>query len=114
MFTIILIVVFGVLFSLFATLNTSTISINLGSRMLDNVPLYLVVLVSIGIGVVIVSIYHLLDVLSIYWTVDGQEKEIKNTRKTINDLTKEIHVLELENTKLKTKLNEEDYDDDSI
>lgn len=114
MITIVLIVVFGVLFSVFATQNTGTINLIFGNYTVTDIPIYIVILMSIGLGVLIVAIYHLLHSLSIYFLLGGQEKEIKDARKQLTELTREVHKLEIENTKLKSKLNEEDEDDDSF
>ena len=114
MITIVSIIVFGVLFSIFATNNTQTIDMSLGSYKITDIQLYLVVLIAIGIGVVIAGIYYLIHWLSVSMTMGEKDKEIKDYRKEINMLTKEVHKLELENTKLKSKLDEEDFDEESI
>jgi uncharacterized integral membrane protein len=114
MLVLILIVVFGVAFSFFATLNTSPISLNFGHYTLADLPIYIVVLGSLALGLLISGFIYLIRTLSSSLTISEKDTELKTLKKEFNEITKEAHKLEIENTKLKTKLDEEDFDDESI
>jgi uncharacterized integral membrane protein len=114
MIAIILFIVFGLLFSYFATQNTATVAIYFGTYSLKNVPLYLLVLASLGLGIIFASIFYFVKTIS-YKLASGQKnKELSHKNKEITQLTKELHELEIENVKLKTKSGGESVDDDSI
>ncbi len=103
MFALIVLVVFGIGVAFFATQNTQTISITLGSYHLSGVPLYLIVLVSLLLGFVVSWIISLVDVISSAFKIHGKESTIKDANKQISDLTKNVHQLELENERLKAE-----------
>ena len=114
MLTLVFIIIFGVVFAYFATINTGQITINFGFNQLTGVPIYLAVLVSAAIGMLIASILYFLRFVSAYFQLGGKEKDLSKANKRIAELTKDVHQLELENTKLKSKLGKEDFDEDSL
>ncbi|CAN5287453.1 hypothetical protein BH10PAT1_BH10PAT1_5930 [soil metagenome] len=113
MIAIILVIVFGIFFSFFATKNSAPVSLNLGGHIINPVPLYLVILISIAIGVAVVGFIYLVRILSDKLTLSKKKSELKNTKEEVTDLNKQVHKLELENIKLKTQLGEAD-DENSI
>ncbi len=114
MSALILIVVFGIIFGYFATQNAGPITLYFGSYTLAQVPLYLVILGSLALGSLMVGLFYLVRVLSDRLTISEKEDELKKTKEEEVELTKEVHKLELENTKLKAELGEEDVDEDSL
>ena len=114
MIALILFIVFGLLFSYFATLNTVFVSVNFGTYTFKNVPLYLLVLASVGLGIVFASLFYFVKSLSYKFAFGKRNKEISRKNKEIAELTRELHELEIENTKLKSKSGEESQDEDSI
>jgi len=114
MIALVFIVIVGIIFAYFATLNTVLVSLNLGFYYLSSIPLYLVVLIPLAIGMIIGSFIYLAKSFSSGLTISGKEHNLKDARKEINELTKRIHQLELENTKLKAESNQEVIDDSSI
>lgn len=114
MIALILFIVFGILFSFFATMNTSPVTLQIGSSTLTNIPIYLVVLSSVGLGVVFATIFYFVKTISYKFAFGRRKKELADKNKEIAELTRELHKLEIENTKLKTKTGEEQEDDDSI
>jgi hypothetical protein len=114
MLALALFIFFGLLFGYFATLNTSQVTIHLGSFIINEIPLYILVLVSVGIGIVFATIFYMIKSIASYVNVNKKNGELEKSKKEITDLTKTIHKLELENTRLKTKTGEEPIDEDSI
>lgn len=103
---IIIVIVLSLIFAFFATQNTSGVTLRIGATMLVNLPLYLVVLGSLLVGFLISWIFSLIDSLSSKFTIHGKDSTIKQTKKTVVDLTKKVHQLELENAKLETELRD--------
>jgi uncharacterized membrane protein YciS (DUF1049 family) len=103
MFALIILFVLGIGIAFFATQNTQTISIILADYHLNGIPLYLIVLVSLLLGVVISWIIGLIGVISSSLKIHGKESTIKDANKQISELTKKVHQLELENERLKAE-----------
>ena len=113
MLTVVITVILGLGFALFATQNTHSVDLNFGKYYLPSVPVYLVTLIPLIIGLVTSLVIHAAKDLSRGMTIDEQKKEIKKLNVENAELTKNVHQLELENTKLKAKNGEED-DENSI
>jgi len=112
--TLILVVLSGILAALFATQNTDPVSIIVASYTLNDIPMYLIVLGSLLLGLLLSSIISLVNSISSSFTLislvnsisssftlHGKDAKIKETKKTLVELTKQIHQLELENARLK-------------
>jgi len=112
MLTLLLTVILAIVFAVFATQNTGTSTINFAGYSLQNVPLYLIVLIPLLMGLSFSFVIHLLKSLSSKLTINKGKSEIKTLKNEIAEVTKEAHKLELENTKLKAKTGE--FDEDSI
>ncbi len=104
MFTLILLVILGLVFGYFATQNTLHIPITIASYTLRDVPLYAVLGITLLVGFGISWIISLLDSISVALKLRGKESTIKNTKTTVNVLEKRVNELELENAKLKGQL----------
>jgi len=114
MIALFLFLAFGLLFGYFATLNTSVASVSFGVYTFDRIPMYIIILLSLGIGVVVSSLFYILKSLSDKMTLGKKDKELENVSSESADLMKRVHKLELENTRLKTKAGEEVEDNDSL
>jgi uncharacterized integral membrane protein len=114
MLALFLFLAFGLVFGYFATLNTSVASVSFGFTQVDSVPMYVVILLSLGVGVVVSSLFYILKSVSDRMLVGKKEKEIEEMGKHNAELLKRVHKLELENTRLKTKTGEDIQDDDSL
>jgi len=112
------VIIFAVLIGLgmgyFATQNTSQISLYFGSYTIQNISIYLVVIGALLLGLLLAWLFSLINSLSSKITLHGKENIIKKDEKDIAELTKEIHQLQLENTRLKEKSGEGETDDKSI
>ena len=114
MLTLITLVLFGTLAAFFATQNTNPGSLMFGTYALKNIPMYLIVLGSVLFGLLLSSLISLVNSISSSLTIHGKDVKIKETKKTVTDLTKRIHQLELENERLKAKDEDAVTDDKSL
>jgi uncharacterized integral membrane protein len=114
MLALILFIAFGILFSFFATLNTSSVAVYFGIYTINSVPIYLLVLLSVALGTVFASIFYFVKTISYKLTIGQKNKELSLLNKEITQITKELHEMEIENAKLKTKSGDKSTDDDSI
>ncbi len=111
---IILAVIVGLGIGYFATQNTNLISLYFGPYVAPEIPLYFVVIGSLLLGLLLAWIFSLVNSLTSKIALHGKENRIKEDERTIAELTKEIHQLELENTRLKEKSGEGDIDEKSL
>ncbi len=114
MIALILFVIFGVAFAYFATQNTTPIDIRLLGANYSGIPTYMAILASLTLGLIIGSLLYMVKAISTMFSLKGRDKGLKEAQKENVELTKRIHILELENTRLKTRLGEENVDDDSL
>ncbi|MEK7060808.1 MAG: LapA family protein [Patescibacteria group bacterium] len=114
MLALLLYIVFGLVFGYFATLNTAIVSVHFGTISLESVPMYLLILLSFGIGVLFTTFFYLIKLFSIQRLLNKKDKESLAYDKEIAELTKASHKLEIENMRLKTKNGEEVEDNDSL
>lgn len=105
MLSLILLVIFGLGMAFFATQNTGMLHIWLGNYLLSGIPLYVVVIVSLLLGVVASWIISLADNFSSILTLHWKDSELKKAHKTIDELIRDNNELELENTRLKERVN---------
>ncbi|OGK21258.1 hypothetical protein A3C23_01965 [Candidatus Roizmanbacteria bacterium RIFCSPHIGHO2_02_FULL_37_13b] len=99
--TLLLLVLFAIIAAVFATQNTISVPMMLFGYSIKAIPLYLVVFGSILIGLLSSSIISLVNSISTSFRLHGKDVKIKETKKTVTDLTKRNHELEQEITKLK-------------
>lgn len=114
MLALILIVIFGLGFGYFATQNTMPVSLYFMQYSLQGVPLYLVVLVSLAIGLLLTATIGIIKSWTAKFKISKKESELKKAEEEKTELTKRVHKLELENTKYKTELGEGEADENSI
>lgn len=113
MATLIVTVLFGLIIAYFATQNTGAISLNFLNYTMPGIPTYIVVIGALLVGLFLSWIISLINDIGTGFTIRGKESKIKDYRKENAELTKRIHQLELENTRLRTE-NNESADDKSL
>ncbi len=106
-------VALGVVFAIFSTQNTGPVTLNFGSYVLSNIPLYLAILVPLLGGLILALLLHIVRDLSQRLTISEQKDKIKNLKRELAEVTKEAHKFQLESTRLKSE-NGNSADEDSI
>lgn len=101
MLILLLLIVYGIVFALFATQNTGSVPITLFNYNLASVPIYLVALGSLLLGTAISWLISLINGISSSLTIHGKNSTIKDAHKTIEQLKNENNRLALENAELK-------------
>ncbi len=106
MFTLILLVILALVFSFFATANTQIITINLAGNTIS-LPLYIAIGATLLIGLSLSWVISLVDSFTSAMKISGKEHDIKDAKTRINELTRKVNDLEIENAKLaeRTKRN---------
>lgn len=81
--------------------NLIPVSVKLGTYTFSDVPLFYVIIGSLVTGLVLSYLISLIHDISHALLIRGKEKEIKQNKNEVLELTKRVHQLELENEKLK-------------
>lgn len=100
MLSLILLIVFGLGMAVFATQNTHTTSIILASYKVDQIPTYLVVVLSMLLGIFVSWLLSLVSTVSSSLTIHGKDGQIRDAKKKIAELQKQVHTVEVENARL--------------
>ncbi|WKZ25501.1 MAG: hypothetical protein QY322_03890 [bacterium] len=106
MFILFLAALLGILFSIFATLNTSPIILNFGYFTLPNVPVYLAILVPVLLTLVASLGVQIIRNLTSTLKIKSQKNTIKSLKRELAEVTKKCHKLELENAEFKNEVGE--------
>ncbi len=114
MFSLIVYLILALVFGYFATQNTGHISLTFASYKVEDIPLYIVLGITLLVGLSFSWLNGLIDLFASNMKIRGKEKTIKDDKKIIHELTKKINQLELENAKLSGELKKESKDPNSI
>lgn len=101
MAAIFLSVIFGLGIGYFATQNTAPVAIQMGELILEDVPLYLVVLGSLLLGLFIAWTFYVARTLSTTLAIYGRDSAIKKAKHVVADLEQRVRDLEAANARLK-------------
>ena len=71
------------------------VSVNFGTFIISNIPLFYVIVGSILFGLVLSYLVHLVNSISTSLTLRGKNDLIKKEKEEILELTKRVHQLEL-------------------
>lgn len=93
--------IFGFLFALFATQNTSPASIAAGPWHLNNIPVYWIVLGSLLGGLFISWVINFFEGVAASWAINKKERQLKQSQHSVEELNQRLHNLEVENAQLK-------------
>ncbi len=104
MATLIVTVLFGLIIAYFAIQNTAVISLNFLNYTMG-IPAYIVIVGALLVGLFFSWIISLFNDVVTGFTMRGKDSKIKDYRKENAEYLKQIHQLELENTRLKTETN---------
>jgi hypothetical protein len=81
--------------------NFTPVSVNFGSFILSDIPLFYVIIGSIVFGLILSYLFSLIKSISTSVILRGKNNELKKDKNEILELTKNVHQLELENEKIK-------------
>lgn len=110
MITLILALGLGLIFTFFATQNTTGVTIALGNLLWTGIPLYVVVLGTLLIGFLIASFLSLINEATSALTISGKDHQLKKNENIVEELKSKINQLELENTHLRGELKKANID----
>lgn len=100
MATLIITFLIGLIIAYFATQNTGPVTLHFVNNTFSGIPTYFVVVGALLVGLFLSWIISAVNNISTGLAMRGKESKIKDYKKENADLTKRIHQLELENTKL--------------
>lgn len=98
--SLILLIIFGLGAAYFATQNTGSVHILLGSFLISGIPLYVVVIGAMLLGVFASWLLSIVDKLSASFTIHGKDSQLKRAETEIEKLQEKNTKLELELAKL--------------
>lgn len=101
MLIIILLLILGATLAYLSKFNLMPVSVNLGTHVFDDIPLFYVIIASLLIGMIFSYLMFSFHNIAAFFTLRGKKNEIKKNKGDVLELTKRIHQLELENEKLK-------------
>ena len=111
MLLLLVIILFGILLAVFATQNTQPASITLATYRLTDIPMYVVLMGSLLVGVLMSWVLSLFGAASSFFTLRRRESTIHGMDRTIADLKRKNHDLEVENVKLRERKNDRPHFD---
>lgn len=114
MLVLIISILFGIFIASFAIQNTTGVTIEFGQYTLTEIPLYMVAVGSLLLGLVTAYLISIVDAFSNTLKIHGKENSLKEAKRTVAELTKRVHELELENVRLNPDNKTSDTEDRSL
>ncbi|MDP2637888.1 MAG: lipopolysaccharide assembly protein LapA domain-containing protein [Candidatus Levybacteria bacterium] len=114
MLILILLLVVGSALVYISRFNFMLVSVNFGSYVLSNIPLFYVIVGSLVTGLVLSYVFYLVHAISTSFALRGKDNQIKKDKDEVLELTKRVHQLELENEKLKHSSGVEPEDKNAL
>ena len=105
MASLIILLISGLLLAYFAIQNAQLVTITLANTPFSDIPMYLVVIVSLLIGIVLSWLVLLPGAVSSSLAIFNKNRTITSGNKEADNLHKRITQLEQDNEKLTSKLN---------
>lgn len=112
--TLILLLVVGLLITYVSKFNSMPVAVNFGQYILNDVPLFYVIVGSLIVGLVLSYILFIFHRVSTSMKIRGKDNEIRKTKDEVLDLTKQVHQLELTNEKQKNSKRSEPVDQNAL
>lgn len=109
--TIIFAVIIGLGLAYFAVQNTQTVALHVGSFAYKGIPLYLIVIGALLGGLLLAWIFSLLQLLSTYLSLQRKDNKLREAQRTISELTKRVHFLEIEAARSQKRKKNDGYDE---
>ena len=103
MFTLIFAILAGIVLAFFAIQNTSHVTIVLANTPVSGIPLWLVVIISILIGLITASYFNVINIVSSALKLHSKNETLKSADSEIENLRHENQRLKEENAGLASK-----------
>lgn len=114
MIVLLTMVLLSLLAAFFAQQNTNPVSIQIGGYVFDGIPLYIVILGSVLIGVFMSWIISLVNSLTSVIFLHKQENIMQELRKSVGELIRRVHTLEVIQNNHHKKEEKEETDENSL
>jgi len=114
MLTLILFLIVGSILVYISKFNFGLVSVNLGFYIINNIPLFYVIVGSIVFGLILSYLAYLFHSIFISYTIRSKNHEIKKNKEEVLDLTKQVHQLEIEKEKIKNGSDSEPTDKNAL
>ncbi|MCB9813163.1 MAG: LapA family protein [Pseudomonadales bacterium] len=101
MLILIFLILVGAGFTFLSMQNTQLVSLNFLNYSFSNLPINYVIIGSILLGVILAFFISFINSISTAMKIRGQHQQLKQEKKSVAELTKKVHQLELENVGLK-------------
>lgn len=98
---LILAVIFALGIAYFATQNTAGVTIRLAQTVFPGIPLYMVMIVSMLVGMLMAWVVSLIDNVGSLFVLRGKDARIRHAQNTVHQLETRLQDLEVENAKLR-------------
>lgn len=108
MFFLVVTVIFGALFAIFATQNTIGVPVTIGAYSWTNVPLYIIAIASLLFGLLVAWILSIADWATNSLALHGKNQQIRTVKNEADKNEARIHELEIENARLKEEITGEE------
>jgi uncharacterized integral membrane protein len=99
--TLISLVLFGIIVSYLAIQNTSLVVLNFAGYSFSNIPLYLVILLSLLVGFLVAGVLSSINSMFSAFKIMGKNNAISSSHKEVESQKEKIHELELTIAELK-------------
>lgn len=106
MFTLIFSIIFGIALALFAIQNTNRVTLVVANVPIYDIPLWVIIVVSVLIGLVFASFFNVMNIVSSKFQLHDKDKSLKGADHRIAELKDEIKNLKAENSNLRLKKDE--------
>src|SRR3989344_192113 len=113
MFMISLAIIFGLFFTAFSVQNITPVTLVFGEFSAPAMPIYIIILFAILLGVLIAWIFNLIDAVTSFFILRNKEGTIRELKKTISELIRRVHNLELDTDSKKSKKKPDSEDEES-
>lgn len=113
MLILILLLILGAAMAYLSKFNNTLVPVNFGPYIINDIPLFYVIVGSLVTGLVLSYLVYLVDTIFTSLTIRDKDKEIKKLKTEVLEFTKRIHQLELENEKQKNGRRENRQVEDS-
>jgi cell shape-determining protein MreC len=107
MFSVILLVIIAIAFGFFSTQNSIPIPVTFGDLVVSDVPLYIVLGVTLLIGLLFSWVISLANSMLFSMNLRKKDHTITDVTKDNEKLNQRLIDLEMENTRLRAELNKE-------